>query len=454
MNCLNCNQPIETFDIDLKICGDSECEYVSRTMYNNDNFIYDFISSKQEETLLILNVAKQAINTKFEYSPMPKYLDIEVSVNDLKVIFESMDIKQDIENVLDMKSDLIIFDSFGIVKYGLIKFVLKSNLIEITSNKLFLLDSIKTYEVNYFDVDLQNFDIDSKENGVSYLYHGSSYINWYSIMMNGLKVYSNTPHMTNGAAHGVGIYLSNSFEMSKGYSMRTPSKGDYLIGVFQVIGDLKQYFKGGNIYVVDNPSVLKLKYILNIKSGFVNTGNIINQKFNTLIVDEQKVKNVYMSTFRNKRLMKEVNYVLSGKTQEFGLRFEIEEDNFYLWNVFITNIDTNSLLYKDMQQLNIDHIQLEIRFPARYPLQPPFIRVVSPIFKFMTGHITSGGSVCIEMLTSDGWSPSYSAESMIIQIKSTILENGQLDHTKKGHEYSLHEAQQAFKRMLLSHGWK
>jgi ubiquitin-conjugating enzyme E2 Q len=446
---------IESFDIDLNICGELDCEYTARTLFNNDNYIYNFINSKPDETLLILNIAKQAINNvKFKFEPMPKYLNCDISSNDLKDIFDLMDIKNDIQNILEMKSDMIIFDSFGIIKYGLIKFILKSNLMEITSNTLFTLDEIKTYEVNYFDNDLKNFELHAKENSISYLYHGSNYSNWYSIIMNGLKIYSNTPQMLNGAAFGTGIYLSDSFEFSKKYSIRQNSNGDYLIGVFQVIGDINKYKKAVNTYVVDNPTVLKLKYILNINSKFINSQNIIDHKFNTLITSEEKSKTTYMASFRNKRFLKEINYVLSGKCDEFGFTFEINDENFYIWNVAITNIDKDSLLHKDMQDLNIESINIEIRFPNQYPLQPPFIRIVSPIFKFMTGHITSGGSICIELLTNQGWSPSYSIESLLVQIKATILENGSLECSRVGQSYSIDEAQTAFKRMLISHGWK
>jgi ubiquitin-conjugating enzyme E2 Q len=48
-------------------------------------------------------------------------------------------------------------------------------------------------------------------------------------------------------------------------------------------------------------------------------------------------------------------------------------------------------------------VLLEIRFPPDFPWQPPFIRVVAPRFAFHTGHVTVGGSICMELLTS-AWS--------------------------------------------------
>jgi len=49
-------------------------------------------------------------------------------------------------------------------------------------------------------------------------------------------------------------------------------------------------------------------------------------------------------------------------------------------------------------------------FPNEYPMKPPFVRVVRPRFKFLTGHITVGGSICMQALTASGWSPGNDIE--------------------------------------------
>ncbi len=58
-----------------------------------------------------------------------------------------------------------------------------------------------------------------------------------------------------------------------------------------------------------------------------------------------------------------------------------------------------------MAKLKVDHILMEVSFPPSYPFAPPFCRVIRPRFRFMTGHITIGGSVCTELLTQSGWVP-------------------------------------------------
>lgn len=55
---------------------------------------------------------------------------------------------------------------------------------------------------------------------------------------------------------------------------------------------------------------------------------------------------------------------------------------------------------------NINSIVFEIRFPPNYPLSPPFFRIITPRFlPFIHGgggHVTGGGSICMDLLTADG----------------------------------------------------
>lgn len=64
---------------------------------------------------------------------------------------------------------------------------------------------------------------------------------------------------------------------------------------------------------------------------------------------------------------------------------------------------------------------MEMIFPPDYPLAPPFLRVLRPRFKFLTGHVTVGGSVCMQLLTNNGWSPANTIESVIVQVRACRL---------------------------------
>lgn len=462
--CIVCNKIIEFLDINLKICGTSECEISSRTIYTNDNFIYDFVCLNKNEAYFILSMAKNAIDSdKYAiiYSPVPYFnnMNKDSTINNLKIVFNSMDIKNELENIVFMENDNNIYANIGPFKYGLLKYTFKSNLINLKKNDMFFIKSLKTYEVSHDQFEIEQFNQKIKKDGSSYLFHGSHKSNWYSILMNGLQIFSSTTRMTNGKAFGEGIYLSDSFEISKSYSiMRTTSDyNTFIVGVFEVIGDIAQYKKSHNIYVINDISKLRIKYILwnESKKLTVEESTNISNKFGRIIIKEKIEKKKYYNNMTNKRLMMEAINVSKIDTESLGLRFEINEENMYIWKVFINKIDEKSELYKDMIKMKVEHIEMEIRFEQQYPISPPFVRVVSPVFKYRSANITLGGSICMELLTTQEWSPIYSMESLMVHIKSQIIEGeGRLDLTKKGVKYTYEDAKSAFQRMLLSHNWK
>ena len=57
------------------------------------------------------------------------------------------------------------------------------------------------------------------------------------------------------------------------------------------------------------------------------------------------------------------------------------------------NFPADSTLHADLQRLatdypgGVDHIQMEVLFPPRYPVDPPFVRVVYPRFRYHTGTV-------------------------------------------------------------------
>ena len=107
-----------------------------------------------------------------------------------------------------------------------------------------------------------------------------------------------------------------------------------------------------------------------------------------------------------------------------------------------------------MHRLHIPYIELEITFPEGYPIDPPFPRVLYPRFQSLTGHITAGGSICMEAISTSGWVPTTNMEALIMQIK-LVLGDGKasIDETAIGTRYGMAEAQDAFKRAMAVHGW-
>jgi len=100
-------------------------------------------------------------------------------------------------------------------------------------------------------------------------------------------------------------------------------------------------------------------------------------------------------------------------------------------------------------------VELEVSFGASYPSAPPFVRVIAPRFAFHTGHVTIGGSICMELLTSTGWSAEYTIEALLVTVRQAMLDgNGSLDPQRAHVPYDEAEARQAFERVARQHGWK
>ena len=98
-------------------------------------------------------------------------------------------------------------------------------------------------------------------------------------------------------------------------------------------------------------------------------------------------------------------------------------------------------------------LEYEVIFPENYPHEPFFIRVVSPRFAFRTGHVTIGGSICMQSLTPTGWSSARSLESFFVEIISLINQGDARLDTNNLFPYSLQEAKDAFNRVARDHGW-
>ena len=86
-------------------------------------------------------------------------------------------------------------------------------------------------------------------------------------------------------------------------------------------------------------------------------------------------------------------------------------------------------------------------FSDQYPLSPVFIRVLHPRFRYQTGHVTVGGSICMESLTPTGWTSARSLESYFVEILSLLnAGNARLD-LHNHNLYSIGEAREVFNRV-------
>ncbi len=184
------------------------------------------------------------------------------------------------------------------------------------------------------------------------------------------------------------------------------------------------------------------------------------------------------SASANKRLLIEYRGLTTSKDfKNFTVNFK--ENNVYIWriNFDILKFDLSKELRNDFETLSQNYgavtilfflygekryenfpqkpeLEFEVIFSQDFPFDPPFIRVVKPRFAFHTGHITVGGSICMEVLTRSGWTVAISLENLFVDILATIcLGGGRIDMKNWGKDYTLEEAKDAFMRVARDHGW-
>lgn len=87
--------------------------------------------------------------------------------------------------------------------------------------------------------------------------------------------------------------------------------------------------------------------------------------------------------------MRELRDIYRSESFKQGVfSFELVEDSVYEWNVFLHSVDSDSVLYKDLEkwkeQSGQDYIQLNFHFNDMFPIEPPFVRIVSPVITGMS----------------------------------------------------------------------
>ena len=158
-----------------------------------------------------------------------------------------------------------------------------------------------------------------------------------------------------------------------------------------------------------------------------------------------------------KRLMKELQAIQ--KSEPAGFEVSVPDESYaFLWEVDFFDFEKGTPLAKDLQKVRGGRITLHVAFPAAFPRRPPYVRVIRPRFAFRTGHVTIGGSICTEMLTSAGWSSTMTMESVLLSIRQNMVEGGARiasrgDQAFSTEDYSEAEAKDAFDRMMRQHGW-
>lgn len=318
------------------------------------------------------------------------------------------------------------------------------------------------------------------------LMHGTNIKNLYSIMRNGLKTMSKSKYQTNGAAYGDGIYLTDDVRLASYYSNTGVEEDNTVCILFFNVKNLKQ--KTHNIYVQDEDDII-LRCILYIKK---DTGVMVddlvkytreyakkitytplvtheivpiaevpeNQNFLRMVDTTNQPRNDPACI--NKRFFKEIDLinqaVQNPDNHTFIASNYAEPDNPLSPLLILTMPDKDTPLYADLKRYNIPGVLFAVYLTNMYPLKPPKLRIISPIFAVGTGRVTEGGSMCLDQLY-DAWSPATNINSLVISAVVTMGTDqgssrgvGRVDPTRLDQHYKYEDYVQSYDMIGIVHG--
>jgi ubiquitin-conjugating enzyme E2 Q len=96
------------------------------------------------------------------------------------------------------------------------------------------------------------------------------------------------------------------------------------------------------------------------------------------------------------------------------------------------DMDAQTLLIRQLKEKNIESVDVEFTFSARYPYKPPFMRVIYPRIivakesiaedDIYSGIDDNGGGICTGLFNSSGeWSPVTSMLNVGVYIRSLLF---------------------------------
>lgn len=320
------------------LCDSSIClnKYCNMFIQND---IYDFYNKDKISLELIFKTLKYCLSSphiETLLNPYPIYFMDNGLKSPQKISYLLLSIDENFHDFMNKFSCDEELYKFNKDIYYLFKFLIKTNNLNFYSTKVKSVKDIKESTIKSLDDDVIQFSVEydplkekefNKIPEKHYLFHGSNISNWYGIMRNGIKNYSGTALMKNGQAHGPGIYLSDNFDFSLGYSRRfTTSQPNELVivGVFQLKRDITNYYKAPSIYVVQDDTELILRHMIIVNNTKFNK-ELTTYFRNTSL---HKINQMKVTEILNKRLTNEIKIL--EKRKEYKINSYVEETNIIL----------------------------------------------------------------------------------------------------------------------------
>jgi hypothetical protein len=402
-------------------------DYCEETCLDDYCYLYDddyLINKYKKDPLvfeLLINTAMSCINSSKRdliYKPKPanlSFLEISQFSNIAKNLFENFHYY-----FSSLKKDNDIVNEYGLNFYYFLKFTIITNNTNLISSNfqktknIFLQENPKSIKESNIQFDISyspEIEKDFKNIDRYYLFHGSTSSNWYGMLRNGIKNYSGTSLMANGAVYGSGVYLSDSLVFAKNYSTKFGSNGDggvMIVGVCQVKNLIETYKKAPNIYTVINDKELLLRHII----IFNNYSNIkeIEDYYLKELPKEFSFSNKNIFKINNKRLVKEVEYM--EKLRKKLSNYDISDFNIDSKIDPYLQININ-LKFKD------DNNIFKINFIFRdFPLMPPVVYLEN--FKIKNDKYMNGNIFVIPELLPKNWNIKTKLSSILEKIFNDI----------------------------------
>eukprot|EP00035_Acanthoeca_spectabilis_P022202 m.442518 g.442518 ORF g.442518 m.442518 type:complete len:287 (+) comp18818_c0_seq1:198-1058(+) len=173
-----------------------------------------------------------------------------------------------------------------------------------------------------------------------------------------------------------------------------------------------------------------------------------------------KVQSAQASKVRARRLMKELRDVKRSAAVVTDKVFDVDlhDENLFEWDVWLKKWDPDSKLAGDLKGLagahGVGDVWIRMSFPDNFPFSPPFVRVLAP--NIQGGFVLSGGAICMELLTPDGWSSAYTVEAIIHQTMSMMVKGDARVVTRASKPFTEAEARRSYDYLVKTHkkhGW-
>jgi hypothetical protein len=362
----------------VQCCNKSQCICESKIKVLDNRVVDMYLKDPNVTEFLILVLITGTSHPKQEkiFKPLPKLPQIN-NLEKLITILNEENKKGnlDIINIKNSKSDIELYKMIGPFAYGIINNAISDNYFSMNTIKKFSTEIMNIQKIRLIEHESifdkegikfirfnYSYEIENDFKKENYLFHGTPLHSWYPIVKNGLKVMSGTEFQTNGAAYGNGIYFSDSFKFSLGYSYRG-IKEKNAVGIFEINDNIELYKKTTNIYVVNNDKIMLLRYLVIIEKNFTGNYQEITDYFTKYIGGINKLNEKKFIGIKNKRLSGEIKLL---------------DSNVNVLNVEI--IDESKHWVVELKDIKGKKIKLIIYFND-YPRLPPKIIIDSDIGK-------------------------------------------------------------------------